>query len=143
MQPLVQSERPPFSWIKGALHAFAAAMALVVLNSFAAAGLSPQRSIQLGRATGTDLLWTFLFAFTASYGFQAGRKKLGWVMLSLTVVLIVADCALLSRTTRRLMDDNRPLTAAERTDEADVRSARRMRPALQPGTGATIARSPR
>jgi hypothetical protein len=131
MQPLAQSERPLFSWKKGALHAFAAAAALGVLTLIAAAGLTPQASYQFGRAIARDLLWTFAFAFVATYGFQTRRKVLGWVMLILTVIVVGADGTILFQTAHRLTADNAPLTAAEKARPArDARQPRLCQAAL-------------
>lgn len=131
MQSLAQPERPLFSWKKGALHAFAAAAVLGVLASIAAAGLTPQASYQFGRAIARDLLWTFAFAFVASYGFQTRRKVLGWVMLFLTVIVVGADGAILFQTAHRLAADDGPLTEAEKARPArDARQPRLCQAAL-------------
>lgn len=113
MQPLVQAERPSFSWRKGLLHAAAVAAQFVVLGRIALAFV-PFQAIQV-QILSTLVEWGFwatLLALAASYAWQTRRAILGGFVLLLAVALVLG--VLRSIRTAARSAGEAPLTAAER-----------------------------
>lgn len=123
MQPLApQPARPPFSWKKGWLHAFAVAGLLVAL-SMTVFVLTSSRAIQVRilSEVGEAAVWSIPLTLAASYAYQTRRKILGVAMLVLAAILALALARSLMQIKARFADDA-PMTAAER--ERPARDAR-------------------